>query len=408
MDIFDKCNSFTRARELEEKGFYPYFLPISSSSGTEVVVRGKRMIMAGSNNYLGLTYHPAVQEAARQAVDRFGSSCSGSRFLNGTLEMHEELEQRLAKFLGKESALCFSTGFQTNLGVLSALCGKNDIVLCDRENHASIFDGCRLSFAEVRKFRHNDMEDLERVLRWTEENRPNSGKMIVVDGMFSMMGDLCDLPRLTALAKRFKARVLVDEAHSIGVLGRNGRGAAEHYGVEDKVDLVVGTFSKTLASLGGFVAGPEEVIHFIKHNARPLIFSAAISPANTAAALAALGVVESEPQLRIKLRQHGNRVRKELLAMGFDLGVPSCAPIVPVVLGEQDRMFTFCKALFDAGLFTNPVTRPAVPLGQDLVRTSYMASHTNAQIDRVLDIFESVGRSLGVLDPNLEGVAREM
>jgi len=398
VDIFKKCSQFTRAREVQAKGFYPYFVPIASSRGTEVTVGGKRLIMAGSNNYLGLTHHPQVKEAARKALEQYGSSCSGSRFLNGTTELHEELERRLARFLGRDAALCFSTGFQTNLGVLSALCGKDDIVFCDRENHASIFDGCRQSFAELRKYRHGDVADLERLLIAAAERHPDRGKLIVVDGMFSMVGDLADLRSIGALGRKYGARLMVDEAHSVGVLGNHGRGVAEHLGVEHQVDLVVGTFSKSLASLGGFVAGPEAVIHFIKHQARSLIFSAAISPTNSAAALAALDILEREPHRSRAVLAHAKRVRSELRGLGFDTGPDSVSPIVPVILGEQDRTFAFWKALFDLGVFTNPVTAPAVPRGQDLIRTSYMATHTQEQLDEVIAGFAEAGDAVARLE----------
>lgn len=395
MDLFQKCLNFTRAKELQAFGVYPYFIPIASSKGTEVQINGRRLIMIGSNNYLGLTHHPQVVEASIQAVHKYGSSCTGSRFLNGTLELHEELERRLARFLKREAAICFSTGFQTNLGVVSSLCSKGDVILMDREDHASIVDGCRLSFADVRKFRHNDMGELEMQLERASKGEPR-GKLILVDGAFSMMGDLADLPSITALARKYGARVMVDEAHSVGVLGANGRGVAEHFGVEEGVDLIVGTFSKSFASLGGFVAGPEPVVHYIKHHARAFIFSAAIHPSAAAAALAALDVIERQPQLRKRLLANADRVRRELSRLGYWVG-PTETPIVPVVVGDQDRMFWFWKALFDGGLFTNPVTGPAVPAGMDLIRTSYMATHTEAQIDRVLEIFESVGRQTAVL-----------
>jgi 8-amino-7-oxononanoate synthase len=404
VDLFQKCQGFTRAREYQAEGIYPYFLPIAGSEGTEIEVHGRRLIMAGSNNYLGLTHHPQVLEAAHAAIDKFGTSCTGSRLLNGTLELHEELETRLARFLGRDAALCFSTGFQTNLGVISALCGKDDVILCDRENHASIFDGCRLSFAELRKFRHNDMGDLERQL--VLASRPEvRGKLIIVDGVFSMMGDLPDLPTIVDLAERYGARVMVDEAHSIGVLGASGRGAAEHFGVEDRVDLVVGTFSKSFASLGGFVAGPEPVIHFVKHHARSLLFSAAIPASAAAAALSSLDVIEREPALRKRLLARASTVRSGLAEMGFEVG-NSETPIVPVVIGDQERMFRFWRALFDNGVFTNPVTIPAVPPNMDLIRTSYMSTHTDAHVTRILEIFELAGQQLGLIDSAIGRAAK--
>ena len=329
-------------------------------------------------------------------MERYGSSCTGSRFLNGTLELHEELERRLARFLGREAALCFSTGFQANLGVVSALCGKDDVILCDCENHASIFDGCRLSFAELRKFRHEDMGDLERQLQQASR-REVRGKLIIVDGVFSMMGEIANLKRIVELAKQYGARILVDEAHSVGVIGDHGRGAVEHCGVEEDVDLVVGTFSKSFASLGGFVAGPEPVIHYIKHHARSLIFSASIPPSAAAAALAALDVIEDCPELRTQVTARATRVRNGLSDLGFQVGRTE-TPIVPVIVGDQDRLFAFWKLLFETGVFTNPVTSPAVPPGMDLIRTSYMAAHTTEQCDRVLEIFENAGRRMGMLD----------
>lgn len=395
MDLFRKCHNFTRAKDIQAEGFYPYFMPIASSEGTEVEIDGRSLIMIGSNNYLGLTHHPHVLAAARDAIDKLGSSCTGSRFLNGTLELHEELERRLARFLKREAALCFSTGFQANLGVISALCGKGDVIFCDRENHASIFDGCRLTFADTKKFAHNDPEHLESQLKRARD-KGAQGMLIIVDGVFSMMGDLADLPTISTLARKYGARLMVDEAHSVGVLGENGRGTAEHFGVEDDVDLIVGTFSKSFASLGGFVAGPEAVIHHIKHNARSLIFSASIPPSAAAAALASLDIFESEPALRHRLNDAAQRVKRGLEEMGYNIG-PSQTPIVPVVIGDEDRLFRFWKALFRGGLFTNPVTYPAVPKNADLIRTSFMATHTDEQLTRVLEIFETVGKGMGLI-----------
>lgn len=399
MDIFQKCDGFTRARELESLGVYPYFIPLAGSEGTEVEIDGRRLIMVGSNNYLGLTHHPKVLAAAHEALRRYGTSCSGSRFLNGTLELHEELERRLAAFTGKQAALCFSTGFQTNLGAISALCGRDDVIVCDRENHASIIDGCRLSFADVRKFKHNDMQDLEAQLQRATDQQKNI--LIVVDGLFSMMGDLADLPHITALARKYGARLMVDEAHSLGVLGRHGRGAADHFGLDDRVDLVMGTFSKSLASLGGFIAGPEPVIHYMKHHARSLIFSASITAASAAAALAALDIIEKEPQMRRRVLGIADEVRQGLQRLGFRVGGTPDSPIVPVVVGDQDRMLRLWRALFDCGLFTNAVTVPAVPPGMDLIRTSYIARHTDAQIEQVLARFEEAGRRVGLLPSGL-------
>lgn len=393
MDIFQKCDGFSRARELQALGLYPYFIPLHGSEGTEVEIAGRRLIMIGSNNYLGLTHHPKVREAAMAAIRQYGTSCSGSRFLNGTLELHEELERRLATFMGTEGALCFSTGFQTNLGAISAICGKDDIVLCDRENHASIIDGCRLSFADVRKFKHNDMADLEGHLQ--RGAAQGKGMLIVVDGLFSMMGDLAELPTIRALADRYGARLMVDEAHSIGVIGERGRGAAEHCGIES--DLYMGTFSKSFASLGGFIAGPAKVIHFMRHQSRALIFSASITPASAAAALAALDLVEQRPEMRHRVLELAHRARTGLAAMGYVVAGTKASPIVPVIVGDQERMLRLWRALYECGLFTNAVTQPAVPLGQDLIRTSFIASHTDEQVEQVLARFAEAGRRTGVL-----------
>jgi 8-amino-7-oxononanoate synthase len=405
LDIFEKCDGFGRARELQALGIYPYFIPLHGSEGTEVEVGGQRLIMIGSNNYLGLTHHPKVRAAAQDAIARFGTSCSGSRFLNGTLELHEELERRLAAFMGQEAALCFSTGFQANLGAISAICGKDDMILCDRENHASIVDGCRLSFADVRRFRHNDVADLEQQLqRGAEQHR---GMLIVVDGLYSMMGDLAPLPAIRALADRYGARLMVDEAHAIGVIGKHGRGAAEHCGIQP--DLVMGTFSKSFASLGGFIAGPSNVIHFMRHFARSLIFSASITPSAAAAALAALEVIETRQDMRRRVLQLAHRVRTGLSQMGFQTAGTLASPIVPVIVGDQDRMLHLWRTLFDCGLFTNAVTQPAVPAGTDLIRTSYMASHTDQQIDEVLERFAKAGQRSGLIaaaPPSAPHVAR--
>ena len=393
MDIFEKCEGFTRPDELKSLGVYPYFIPLEGSEGTEVEIGGNKLIMIGSNNYLGLTHHPKVRAAAREAIDRYGTSCSGSRFLNGTLELHEELERRLAKFMGQEAALCYSTGFQVNLGAISSICGKGDVILCDRENHASIIDGCRLAFADVRKFRHNDVEDLERHLQLSSEQ--GRGMMIAVDGLYSMMGDLAPLAEIRELADKYGARLMVDEAHAIGVLGDTGRGAAEHCGVHP--DLVMGTFSKSFASLGGFVAGPKKVIHFMRHHARSLIFSASITPSSAAAALASLDLIEEQPEMRKRVLQVAHRVRTGLAEMGFKTAGTLASPIVPVIVGDQDRMLRLWRTLFDCGLFTNAVTQPAVPVGADLIRTSYIASHTDEQIDEVLARFAEAGRKIGVI-----------
>jgi len=393
LDLFAKCTNFQRAKELIKQGYYPYFQPISESyEGTEAVVNGQRLIMFGSNNYLGLTHHPRVREAAAKAVERYGTGCTGSRFLNGTLDLHEELETRLARFIGKEACLTFSTGFQSNLGSIAPLVSRDDVIFCDRENHASIFDGCRLSFGEVRKFRHNDMKDLERLLAREDTS---GGKLIVVDGLFSMLGDMADLPSIVKLARKYDARVLVDEAHAVGVLGPRGVGTAEHFGLVDEVDLILGTFSKSFASMGGFVAGPESVIHYIKHHSRPLIFSASISPACAATVLAALEVIETDPSVREALWDNVHYVRQRLVDLGFDNG-DSQTPIQPIIVGDQMKTFIYWKRLFNEGIYVNPVISPAAPPGKDLIRTSYMATHTREQIDRALDVFVRWGDALGI------------
>jgi 8-amino-7-oxononanoate synthase len=392
MDLFEKCYGYTEAKDAIRSGVYPYFIPMTENEGTECVVQGHRLIMCGSNNYLGLTTDPRVQQAAIEAVHRFGTSCTGSRFLNGTLELHERLEHELAEWLGKEAALVFSTGMQTNLGTISALLARDDIVILDKDDHASIVDGARLGWGKTRRFRHNDMDDLERVLSSISDDK---GKFVVVDGLFSMGGDLAPLPEIVALCKKYGARFMVDDAHSMGVMG-GGRGTAAHFGLTEKVDLIMSTFSKSFASLGGFIAGDEPVIHYIKHHARSLIFSASIPASNAAAALAALKIMREEPEHSKRVNAIGDRVRKELSAMGFNIG-HSVSPIIPIFIGDTPRTILTWKTLFDAGVFVNPVLSPAVPAGQELLRTSYMASHTDEQIDRALEAYRKVGKQLGLI-----------
>ncbi len=392
MDLFEKCLNFTAAQEARRQGYYPYFIPLEENEGTEVSYKGKRLIMVGSNNYLGLTTHPKVREAASEALARFGTSCTGSRFLNGNLALHEKLEEELAAFVGKEAALVFSTGFHVNLGVISTLVGKDDLVLIDKDDHASIVDGCRLSFGKVKRFRHNDMEGLERALKSCPLG---SGRLIVVDGVFSMGGDIAPLPDIVKLAKRYGARSMVDDAHSLGILGE-GKGTAAHFKLTDQVDLIMGTFSKSLASLGGFVAGDRVVIDYVKHFARSLIFSASIPPANAAAALAALAVIRSEPERRDRLWKISERVHRALREMGFDTG-RSETPIIPIIVGNDRKTFDFWRSLFDEGVFTNPVVSPAVAPQESRLRTSYMATHTENQIDRVLAAFKKCGRKMGII-----------
>ncbi|OGW53198.1 MAG: 8-amino-7-oxononanoate synthase [Nitrospirae bacterium RBG_13_43_8] len=391
-DIFDKCSRFEKAKELISQGIYPYFRVIESPQDPEIIMNGRRMIMIGSNNYLGLTNHPKVKEAAIEAIRKYGTGCAGSRFLNGTLTIHVELEEKLARFMGKEAALIFSTGFQVNLGVISSLVGKDDVVIIDKMDHASIIDGCRLSFGEVKKFRHNDMSDLERVLREHE----SKDKLVVVDGVFSMEGDIARLPEIIALTKKYGARVMVDDAHGIGVLGQTGRGTVEHFGLEDDVDLIMGTYSKSLASIGGFIAGSADVIHFIKHTARPLIFSASPPPASVASVSAALDIIENEPERRKALWRNTNKMFKGFNELGFEVG-PSQTPIIPIVVSDNENAFLMAMMLEEEGIFANVAVSPAVPNGRALIRTSYMATHTEEQLDRVLAAFEKVGKRMGII-----------
>lgn len=391
--IFDKCYAFTRAEETMKMGMYPYFTPIEEVKGNKVKVDGKEMIMVGSNNYLGLLDHPKVMKAAQDAVDRYGVATCGSRFLNGTLDIHVKLEERLAQFMKKEAALAFSTGFQTNQGIISTLISRGDAVVTDRMVHASIIDACRLSYGEVSKFKHNDMEDLERVLSTV---KPENGKLVVIDGVFSMEGDLANLPEIVTLAKKYNANIMVDDAHGIGVMGQNGRGTSEHFGVEDDVDLVMGTFSKSFASLGGFVAGPQKVISYIKHFARSLIFSASITPASVATVLATLEIIETEPERRERLWQITEKMKSSFQEMGYDTG-PTETPIIPVIIGDDERAFMLWRLLREEGIFTNPVIYPAVPKGQALIRTSYSATHSDDELDTVLSCFKASGKKLGLI-----------
>lgn len=382
MDLFAKCATFTAARDAIEGGYYPYFIPFEENEGTEVCYQGRRLIMAGSNNYLGLTTDPRVKQAAHEALARYGTSCTGSRFLNGTLTLHETLERELAAYLGKEAALVFSTGFQVNLGVIGALVGRGDIVIVDRDDHASIVEGCRVALGEMRRFRHNDLADLERVLAGCP---PNAGKLVVVDGVYSMGGDVAPLPGIVALCQRSGARLMVDDAHATGVIG-GGRGTAAHFGLTGQVDLIGGTFSKSFASLGGFVAGDAEVIHYIKHFARSFIFSASIPAANAAAALAALQILRDEPERVRRLNEIAEMMRGGLGEMGYDTGGSTTA-IIPVIIGNEVQTALLWRALFEAGVFVNTVVPPAVPPRQSCLRTSYMATHTDEQLEYILGAF---------------------
>jgi len=391
-DIFAKCLKFDKAKNLISAGLYPFFRTIESAQDPEIILDGRKMIMVGSNNYLGLTSHPKVKEAAIEAIKKYGTGCAGSRFLNGTLDIHVQLEEKLARFMRKEAALIFSTGFQVNLGVISALVGKDDVVIIDKMDHASIIDGCRLAFGEAKKFRHNDMADLERVLREYEDK----DKLIVVDGVFSMEGDIANLPEIVSLARQYDARLMVDDAHGIGVLGKTGRGTAEHFGLEDEVDLIMGTYSKSLASIGGFISGAEDVIHYIKHLARPLIFSASPPPASVASVSAAIDIIENEPERREQLWKNTTKMLNGFKKLGFKVG-HSETPIIPVVVGEDEKAFRMAVMLQEEGVFANVAVTPAVPNGMALIRTSYMATHKDEHLDIVLKAFEKIGKELGLI-----------
>jgi len=393
VQLFDKCRNFTKAREIQAAGLYPYFKPISDSEDTTVVIEGQKRIMLGSNNYLGLTHHPKVLEAAARALSRYGSGCTGSRFLNGTLDLHGQLEAAIAAFLGKEDCLVFSTGYQANLGLISGLIGRGDLVYLDKLDHASIVDGAKMSYGDTMRFNHGDLASLERMIERTRNSR---GAMIVVDGVYSMEGDIANVPELVRVAKKYGAALALDDAHSIGVLGPNGEGTAAHFGLTDEVDLIAGTFSKSLASIGGFVAGSESVIHYLKHHSRPLIFTASLPPANTAGVLAALEVIRTEPNRREQLWANTHRLHAGLRGLGYNIGETE-TPIVPVLIGPLETTLVFWRKLFDAGVFTNPVAPPAVPPSQCRLRTSLMATHTFDQIDFALDAFAKIGRELGVI-----------
>jgi len=393
VDLFDKCRQFKEHRLAQAAGIYPYFMPITENHGTEVTIQGKRLIMAGSNNYLGLTKHPKVIAAADDALRRFGTSNNGSRFLNGTLELHVQLEERLAKFMRKEAALVYSTGYLTNLGSISALMDKGDVVVLDKDAHACIVDGARLSAADVKRFRHNDVRDLERVLNGVPAK---AGKLIVVDGLYSMEGDLAPLPEIVRMARKYNAKLLVDDAHGIGVLGHRGAGACEAMGVEDQTDLVMGTFSKSFASLGGFIAGPKAVMEYLRHHARALIFSASMTPASVAAAIASLDIIETEPGLRARLKQISDKMRNGFKAMGLEIGSGDGTPIVPIFIGDRVKTMQVWRKFLDRGVFVNAIIVPAVQPGRDLLRTSYMATHEDAQLDTILRIAKEVDAEVGL------------
>ena len=391
-DVFEKCRMYTTAKDVMAAGLYPYYRVVESEQSPEVISEGRKMIMLGSNNYLGLTNHPKVKEAAIEAVRKYGSGCAGTRLLNGTLDIHIKLEEKLASFFHKEAALTFSTGYQTNLGIITSLAGKHDVVVIDKLDHASIIDACRLSYAEVKKFRHSDMSSLEYILK----ECGNRGKLVVVDGVYSMEGDIAPLPDIVKICRKYGARLMVDDAHGIGVLGKTGRGTVEHFGLENDVDIIMGTYSKSLASIGGFVAASEEVIHYMKHCSRQLIFSASPPPASVGAVIAALDIVAGEPERRERLWHNTHKMMKAFNQMGFDTGSAE-TPIIPLVIGEMELTFMFWKNLHNEGVFVNPVVPPATTPGRCLIRTSYMATHTDEMLDRALGVFEKAGRKLGVI-----------
>ncbi len=395
-DIFQKCREFTRADEVKAAGLYPYFRPIQENEGPVVQIEGRKIVMAGSNNYLGLTAHPEVKAAAIRAIEKYGTGCSGSRYLTGTIELHIELERRLAAFLGYESVLLFSTGYQTALGVISSLVSKGDYVISDKENHACIINGCVLAkggFAEFVRYKHNDIEDLEKVLKRIPES---AAKLIVTDGVFSVSGELVHLPELLDVAEKYGARVMVDDAHATGVVGVGGRGTASRYGVVDRTDMTMGTFSKTFASLGGFVAGPERVINYVKHHSPALIFSASPTPASVAAAIAALDILEAHPELVDQLISNADYMRRGFKELGFNV-YESPTGIVPVIVGDAEKAMVFWRKLYDAGVFVNAFVPPGVPPNMSMMRTSYMASHEKEHLDYILDVFKNVGRELGFI-----------
>ena len=401
-DVFEKCFSFTRHKAAKELGVYPYFRPLVKSEGSRVVIEGKPRIMLGSNNYLGLTHHPEVIAAAKQAIDEFGTGCTGSRMLNGTLELHNQLEDELAEFMGTESVLLWSTGFMSNSGSVGTLLTRKDIIFADREDHASLIDGFILSQAKLVRFKHNDMEDLERRLQ-AFDDYPGA-KLLAVDGVYSMTGELAPLDKLVALGKKYGCRILVDEAHAIGPVGPAGRGSVAHFGLTDQVDLVSGTFSKTFASMGGFLACPQAVKDYLMHHSRQFMYTASFTPSVVATVLASLRIMRAHPELVDQVRDNARFMRNELQAMGFNC-LDSETAVVPIVIGPTEQMLWFNKRIYDEGIFANPVLPPAVPSNACLIRTSYMATHNRSDLQEALDIFERVGNEVGVIGPNKEAMA---
>ena len=392
MGIFDKCHHFERLEQVRAAGLYPYFRVIESQQDPVVMMDGKEVVMCGSNNYLGLASHPKVKEAAAAAIMKYGTGCAGSRYLNGTLDIHIALEEKLAEFFRKKAALVYATGYQTNLGVISALVERGELAINDRFNHASIVDGCRLSFGEMKKFRHNDPADLDRLL----EKYRDKSKLVIVDGVFSMEGDISPLPDIVKLREKHDFGLMVDDAHGVGVLGKTGRGTCEHFGLEDDADIIMGTYSKSLATIGGFVVSSEEIVDYLKHMSRSMIFSASLAPALVAAVSCALDIIDQEPERREQLWKNTDRMLEGFRSYGFDIG-DAATPIIPVVVGEDLLAFQFALMLQEEGVFANPVVSPATPPGRALIRTSYMATHTDEHLDRVLEAFVKVGRALGLI-----------
>ncbi|MFA6627210.1 MAG: aminotransferase class I/II-fold pyridoxal phosphate-dependent enzyme [Bacilli bacterium] len=386
MDLFQKLSSLEHIKSVKEMGIYPYFHELQTGQDTEIMMDHHKVIMIGSNNYLGLTSHPEVIASGVKAIEKYGSGCSGSRFLNGTLDIHIALEQELAAFLKKEACLTFSTGFQSNLGIISAIAGRNDVIIGDKENHASIYDACRLSYAKLLRYEHNDMADLESILQSVDESK---GILVVTDGVFSMSGDICNLPEIVRLAKKYKARIMVDDAHGLGVLGAHGRGTAEHFGLEDDIDIYMGTFSKSLASLGGYMAAKSDVVEYVKHFSRPFIFSASITPASVECARASLRILIREPERVKALKDISNYMREGLKRFGIPI-IESQTPIIPIFTYEDEKTFIACKMLLERGVYVNPVISPATPVGQSLLRTSYTATHTKAQMDYAMNQIKEV------------------
>lgn len=394
MDLFDKCKRLEKVEYAKANNLYTYFSQLTSGQDTEVMMNGKKTIMIGSNNYLGLTSDKRVIEAGVEALKKYGSGCSGSRFLNGNLDIHVKLEEELAEFLNKEAVVTFGTGFQSNLAIISALVGRCDYVVCDKENHASIYDACKLSYGKMLRYNHSDMQDLEEKLKSIDTK--NGGILIVTDGIFSMSGEICNLPEIVRLAKKYGARVMVDDAHSLGVIGEHGRGTAEYFGLEKEVDIYMGTFSKSLASLGGYLASSKEVCEYVKHSSRPFIFSASITPASVACARQSLKIIKEEPERIKRLMTISNYMRNSLKANGIKI-IESITPIIPIFTYEDEKTFKACVLLQQKGVYVNPVVSPAVPIGQSLLRTSYTATHTEEQMDFASNAIKETLKELDLL-----------